>query len=130
MKITLPALNIQHPISQLIVIGEKVVETRTYKMPDRYVGKELLLIETPGKTGKFRARAIARVTFGKPFEYMSKKAFYDDIAKHKVGPDSKWAWSSKRKWGWPIVNLKHLKAPIEVHEPRGIVFTKSVSIEL
>ncbi|MFN8790826.1 MAG: hypothetical protein ACK5Y2_05150 [Bdellovibrionales bacterium] len=123
-------MNIQHPISQLILSGEKTVETRTYKMPDQYAGEEVFLIETPGKHGKFKARAIARITFGESFEYGSKKSFYADIKRHRVEPGSTWEWKDKKKWGWPIVNVKRLKTPVEIKETRGIVFTKSISVDV
>lgn len=52
-KRTLCGINIQFPISQLIVDGSKTIETRTYPIPDHYIGKEMILIETPGKIKSF-----------------------------------------------------------------------------
>ena len=51
-------INIQAPWSQLLINSDKCVETRSYALPDKYIGEELLLIETPGKNGKFKARII------------------------------------------------------------------------
>ena len=34
------ALNVQYPISQDILSGEKTIETRTYVIPEKYLGKE------------------------------------------------------------------------------------------
>jgi hypothetical protein len=130
VKLSLPGLNIQHPISQLIATGDKIVETRTYKMPDQYQDLEVLLIETPGKSGGFKARAIARITFGPSFKYKSKTDFRSDVKRHRVNPGSAWDWESKGKWGWPIIKMTPLKSPIEIKQKRGIVFTKSLSIEI
>src|SRR3989338_7516120 len=100
-------LNIQFPISRMILSGQKTIETRTYPIPPAYLGKELVIIETPGKLGRFKARMIGLVTFGESFQYRSKSAFYRDTPKHCVTPDSIWAWNaSKGKWGWPILRVE------------------------
>lgn len=129
MKKTLPAINIQHPISQLILSGKKTIETRTYPLPKKYIGKELLMIETPGKSGAFKARIVATVCFGEPFLYSDERSFYLDYSRHKVDRNSIWAWrEEKPKWGWPVTKVKRLSNSKIVKCRRGIVFTKSVSL--
>lgn len=123
----LAGINIQSPISTLIASGEKVIETRTYEIPTDYLGKEIYLIETPGKTGKFKARAIAIIRFTKCFKYKSQKEFYNDFERHKVDKDSPWAWTDKEKWGWELELIKKIP-PVEITHPRGIVFTKVIEI--
>ena len=44
MNLVLNGINIQFPISQLILSGDKTVETRTYPIPERYLGVDLALI--------------------------------------------------------------------------------------
>src|SRR4051812_13695267 len=84
---TLPAINVQFPISQLILSGQKTVETRTYPIPRQWISQPMWIIETPGKTGTFKARAIGVVTFGNSFRYKDKKTFYetsDDIGSCRI----------------------------------------------
>lgn len=128
MKRALPGINIQFPISQSIVSGEKTVETRTYPIPVGYIDKDLYLIETPGREGKFKARVIAVIRFGESFPYKSKSEFHRDFKRHLVKPGSKWDWAKKPKWGWPIKWVKVIRPRQPLPGPRGIKFTKSVSL--
>lgn len=123
-----PGINIQFPISRLIHSLQKTIETRTYPIPDKYIGVELYLIETPGKVGDFQARIIGTITFGESFEYESSEQFYKEYNKHFVDKESVYCWSTKPKWGWPILKYKPLKAPITVPQKRGIRFTREISI--
>ena len=126
-KRSYPGLNVQHPISRLILNGSKSIETRTYPLPSQYIGKEMLLIETPGKEGKFKARIIGIAVFGESFKYKNKKDFYLDQQYHCVSPTSLWKWQPKKpKWGWPV--LKIIKVPDEIPTlgRRGIIFTREI----
>jgi hypothetical protein len=121
-------INIQYPISQLILSGEKTIETRTYPVPKKYLGKELLIIETPGKSGRFKSRIVAIVQFDSCFQYKNSKDFYADAAKHGVSSDSPWAWNSEKpKWGWIIGKVKRLPAT-QLNRQPGIVFSKNIEI--
>src|SRR5205809_322734 len=91
--------------------GEKTIETRHYAISEAYRGRDLWLVETPGPQGDFKARVVAKVRFGRCRKYMSKKAFYLDIARHKVGPSSPWAWRDRPKWAWEIEKLTPLPKP-------------------
>lgn len=125
----LPGINIQYPISRMIIEGTKKIETRTYPIPNHYIGKEMVLVETPGKEGKFKSRAIGVIKFRPSFKYDSKSQFYSDVKLHCVTSDSPWAWDSKKgKWGWPVEICKVLKNPIEIKKRLGIKFTKDISI--
>ncbi len=127
-KKTFTGVNIQWPISELIVSGEKTVETRTYALPEKHLNQAMVLIETPGKQGKFKARMVAVIKFTDSFKYKSKTAFYKDIDRHKVTKDSLWAWSDEKpKWGWEVTVLKTFKAK-EAPKKKGIVFTKDISL--
>lgn len=124
------AVNIQFPISQLILSGEKTVETRTYALPDKYLNQDLLMIETPGKRGKFKSRAVAVIRFELSFAYASAEQFYEDFGSHRVSRDSEWAWSSEKpKWGWKVRVIKRFE-PFVVKGPRGIRFTKKINCPL
>jgi hypothetical protein len=121
-------INIQWPISDLIINGEKIIETRTYSLPEKYLNQEMLLIETPGRNGKFKARIIAIIKFTQSFKYTSKKVFYSDVKRHCVSKDSKWAWTDKPKWGWEVKVIKKLNKPITFKGNKGIVYTKNIEI--
>ena len=120
-------VNIQWPISQLIISGEKTVETRTYPIPEKYLNKEIALVETPGRLGKFKARVIAIIKFTKSFQYKDKEDFYMDIDRHKVSPESNWAWKEKPKWGWEVEVTRVLENPI-LCKSKGIVYRSGITI--
>lgn len=121
-------INIQYPISELILSGKKTIETRTYQIPEKYLNKEMILIETPGKEGNFKSRITAIIKFTECFQYQNKKDFYSDTSSHCVTPDSKWAWKDGKKWAWKIVLLKKISPPIIYSKRKGIIFTKNISI--
>ena len=123
------AINIQTPISQLILNGEKTIETRKYKIPEKYLGEEMLLMETPGKSEKFEARIIAIIRFDRCFQYKTKKEFYSETEQHQVTKDSIWAWKDGEKWGWDVKVIKKISPPLLLKNKRkGIVYTKDVTI--
>lgn len=97
-KKTYTGINIQWPISELILSGQKTIETRTYPIPKKYLNQEMLMIETPGKNGKFKARIVAIIKFTDCFRYKNKKDFYKDSHKHFVTSSSEWAWGTKSKY--------------------------------
>jgi hypothetical protein len=114
----------------LIVNGTKSVETRTYPIPQSYIGIDMALIETPGREGKFKARVVAIIRFAEPFKYTSKKDFYKDAQRHQVSPDSLWAWDKKPKWGWPVSVIRIFETPIVLRQRKGIRFTKDIALEI
>ena len=120
-------INIQFPISKEILAGGKTIETRTYPIPPAYLGVTLLMVETPGKTGRFKSRIVARIRFSKCFLYRSKKQFYADSNKHRVTPESPWAWQDKPKWGWIIESVVPLAKPRPAGRI-GIRYTKCLEI--
>ncbi len=127
-KKTFTGVNIQFPISECILSGEKVIETRTYAIPDRYLNQDMLLVETPGPNGKFKARIRAIIKFTECKEYKNKIEFYNDKSKHLVTEDSPWSWKEKKKFGWHVSIIKIISPPIEINKRKGIVFTKNISI--
>lgn len=126
---TYTGINIQYPISQLIVDGKKTIETRTYPIPEKYLNQEMLLIETPGKEGKFKARIIAIIKFTKCFQYKTKKEFYSQSDKHCVTKDSTWAWNDGDKWGWEVFVLKKINPPQDYLDRKGIKFTLGIKLK-
>ncbi len=121
-------INIQWPISQDILSGKKTIETRTYKFPEKYLGQELLIIETPGKLGKFKSRIVGKIIFSDSFKYESKKAFYEDQERHFVDKNSPWAWTEKAKWGWEIDSVIVFKDAKPLNKRPGIAFTTNIKL--
>lgn len=121
-------INIQYPISELILNGKKTIETRTYPLPQKLIGTELLIIETPGKQGNFKARIVGKVVFESSFQYSSKEAFYRDAHLHFVDSDSPWRWTSKGKWGWKIRSVERFSKYMNAPENKGIIYTTNISV--
>jgi len=126
--LNLPGINIQYPISVEIISGRKIIETRTYDLPKKYLGKDIFLVETPGKSGKFKARITGVIRFTSSWKYKSKKDFYNDSFKHLVDASSQWAWSDKPKWGWSLEVIKVFETPILAPQKRGIIFSSMINI--
>lgn len=128
-KRTIPGINIQWPISELILEGKKTIETRRYPIPTKYIGVPIALIETPGPRGKFKARIRGVIQFSASFEYLNEADFYRDSAKHCVSKDSVWKWSpGQRKFCWPVKVLQVLEVPSMPPKKRGIVFANDCMI--
>ena len=124
-----PGINIQWPYSEMILSGKKTIETRTYPIPRKYLGEEMVLIETPGKQGKFKAQMKGVIVFKECFEYLSEDEFYADSGKHYVTPESDWAWTStKTKWGWTVKVLRIFPKATELSGRRGIKYCQRICV--
>lgn len=123
-------INIQTPWSKLLIDGEKAVETRSYHLPEKYMGETLALIETPGKRGKFKSRIIGTITFSHSFKYPDKQSWIDDYNRHKVSEDDKdYGWNdTKQKYGWVVSNITKLENPVDPPAKRGIIFVNGCKL--
>lgn len=123
-------LNIQTPWSSLLIDGLKSVETRTYALPKKYQRVELALIETPGKSAKFKSRIIGTITFNHSFQYPDEQSWKDDYQRHRVEEgDGNYRWNeNKPKYGWVVRNFKKFDKPIDPPKRRGIIFTLNCNI--
>jgi hypothetical protein len=130
LKKNYTGINIQFPISQEILSGKKTVETRTYQLPQKYLNTDILMIETPGKLGNFKSRIVALIRFTRCIAYSSKKDFYADNCRHKVTPESPWAWKDKPKFGWEVTVVKSFEKPISLSQRKGIVFTNNIELSI
>lgn len=117
-------INIQAPWSQLLVNADKCVETRSYPLPEKYIGEELALIETPGKNGKFKARIIGTITFSHSFKYNSIQEWKNDYNRHRVSEDSEFGWNEEKdKYGWVVSEIFKLEQYYPAPKNKGIIFT-------
>lgn len=134
MKRVIPGINIQWPITRLILEGKKVIETRKYPLPEKYKNVELAIIETPGpqgrKAGMQKAQIVGTIIFEDSFEYKSKAEFDRDIKRHFVEPDHPQFKFQKgvKKFGWIIKSVKVLKSPKPGPRKKGIVFASQCEI--
>jgi hypothetical protein len=124
-------LNIQAPWSTLLINGQKSVETRSYRLPTRLEGVELALIETPGKSAKFKSRIIGTITFSRSFQYKEKISWILDYDRHKVDMNDKlYGWKSdKLKFGWIVKSIKKFENPVDPPAKRGIIYAKDCLME-
>jgi len=123
-------INIQSPWSTLLINGEKCVETRTYPLPEKYEGEKLALIETPGKSGRFKSRIIGTITFSHSFKYPNEQSWIDDYNRHKVPKSDKlFSWNeNKEKWGWVVSDVNKFDHYYEPPIKRGIVFANNFNL--
>ena len=123
-------LNVQSPWSTLLINGQKTVETRSYRLPTRLEGVELALIETPGKSTKFKSRIIGTITFSSCIQYVSKEQWQSDESRHKVDTNNKlYCWKDKPKFGWIVKSVKKFENPVDPPAKRGIIYAKDCLLE-
>jgi hypothetical protein len=132
----LPGINVQWPWSQLLLRGEKTIETRGYPIPEKYKGVPLAMIETPGrhgaKAGVVKAKIIAVVTFSGCKKYVSKEDWLDDCDDHCVRPDDPlYAYrEGEAKWAWIVKSVRAVSDETSPPSPRGIVFASGCRVEM
>ena len=136
--IVLPGLNVQWPWSALMLSGEKTIETRGYPLPLRYQDSPLVLIQTPGPTGRREAeitcsRQVGLVVFAKSYLYDSRSHWNRERSHHQVqSTDAHFGFSEdKPKWAWPITTIKEFadQDKLPAPNPRGIVYCSTCHIE-
>ena len=124
-------LNIQTPWSELLINEVKSVETRSYPLPEKYVGEEIAMIETPGRYGRFKARIIGTITFSHSFKYPDQRAWQDDYNRHCVAVDDPiYNWKDdKPKYGWVVSKVTKFDKPLDIRKRRGIIFTSGIKLK-
>ena len=124
-------INIQTPWSELLINEVKSVETRSYPLPEKYVGEEIALIETPGRYGRFKARIIGTITFSHSFKYPDQRAWEDDYNRHCVAVDDPiYNWKDdKPKYGWVVSKVTKFDKPLDIRKRRGIIFTSGIKLK-
>jgi len=123
-------LNVRSPWSTLLINGQKSVETRSYTLPQRLEGVELALIETPGKSAKFKSRIIGTITFSGCIQYSSKEQWESDESRHKVDINGGlYSWKDKPKFGWIVKSVKRFENPVDPPTKRGIIYAKDCLME-
>jgi hypothetical protein len=131
LTVMLPGMNIQAPWAEAIVSGRKVIETRVYPMPRRWIGQSLAIIETPGKARHFKRRIAGVVIFEPSWCYPDQAAFARDRAKHLVDPhDQRFGWrgDDRPKWAWAVRWVEAYQQPLPASFRAGIRYARAVEI--
>ena len=132
MNSSTSGINIQYPWSQLLVNGEKVIETRSYPIPEKFIGKPLAIIQTPGKFKNEveKTMIIGLIYFKHSKQYRSKKEWLSDYKNHLVKKDDPlYGWSkTKEKWGWVVEKVIKISPPISPPKKRGIMYVNNCII--
>jgi hypothetical protein len=129
----IPGLNIQAPWSELIVSLQKVVETRGYPLPEKFKGKPIAVIETPGRNKSLgKAKIIGVVVFSESFKYENRNQWLKDFDRHVVNQDDpifKFI-ENKPKHGWVVECAFRLESPVPPPKKRGIIFASECVIPM
>ena len=131
----IPGINVQWPWSQLLISGEKTVETRKYPLPDRLKNVDLALIETPGPRGKKeagidKARIIGTITFSESFQYKTERHWRRDSKLHCVPTnDPVYAFNPKQeKWGWEVSKVNAFLTLVNAPKKKGMIYAKKCRV--
>ena len=106
------------PFTEMILSGQKTIETRRSRSLHPAIGKRLAIVST----GDGPARVVGTVTVGEPVWYGSRTRWDADRDLHQVPKGSSHDWQPPGKWGYPMID----PMPVSPHPPkgRGIVFRK------
>lgn len=111
----------------MIISRKKRIETRTYGFPEKYLGKDLFLVETPGKNKLLKSTVVGVIRVRKFWAYKDKETFRKDERLHLVEEGSLWDWQkSKPKWAWEIEVVSKFTRPKSFTTRLGIRFTQKL----
>jgi hypothetical protein len=108
---TMHGLFVQRPFASSLVYGTKMIETRTYPLPESLFGKRVFVIETP-RSGHRRAgdrgMIVGTVRFGGWKLYLDKDEWLGDALLHRVDADDpQYGWrDDKKKYGWEVTEYE------------------------
>jgi predicted transcriptional regulator len=102
------------PYTEMILDGEKTIETRRTNSLDPYVGEEVGII----RTGKGPAELVGFMDIEKPKQYNNSQEFDRDRQQHRVPKGSKEDKEGKSV-GYPLTDVERTK-PKEIHS-RGYI---------
>lgn len=103
------------PFVDMILAGQKTIETRATKSLHPYLGQRVGLIETGN--GKAMLKGYAKISSYK--EYTTSAEWAADIGAHRVDPGSAYDWTGY-KVGYMLTDIEELQQPVPVSS-RGII---------
>lgn len=108
----------KHPFTQMILLGEKTIETRRARSLDSVIGKRVGIV----RTGLGKATLVGYATIGNPVWYETQTDFRNDFDKHRVPAGSDFDHDGSGKWGYPVLNVEPVTPKIVTS--RGIVLRR------
>ena len=121
-------LELQEPWAGAVVDGTKPIETRTYSLPPKLIGKRIMILQSPaGKVGVSGmgnvidlspssdspgAKIIGWCEFGSVKEYTNQADFEADEKQHLVTPESGYGWKKDKTmvvYGWVVSKYERIK---------------------
>ncbi len=107
------------PFTEMILAGEKTVETRRSRSLDSVIGQRVGLV----KTGCGTATLVAYATIGEPVCYQGRRAFRRGYQQHRVPAGSEFDCEAGGvKWGYPLKDIERVTP--KVVTSRGIVLRR------
>lgn len=94
-------LTVKQPWANFIVIGEKDVENRTWKCPEKYIGKRVLIHSS--KTSNIVSKKDTNMLFG---------AIIGSVVIEKCVKDYNSKWAIKNHWHWVLKDAIKFDKPI------------------
>ena len=97
----LPALYVRGQWASHIALGHKCIETRGYRIPDKYIGEWVAIVRS--RRGEKPEVACLAYLSG-CFRYLSEQEFRNDNSSHLIHEGHllyDWGTTSE-KWGWKI----------------------------
>ena len=129
-KIRVPGINIQSPWSELILSGDKIIETRSYPIPKHLLNVKIAIIETKRNKGN-PAKIVGIICFTECYQYKDYNHWVSEYDLHKVPKDDPLFGfkQEEAKWAWRIseyIRIPHQAPP----KKRGIKYAKECEIIL
>lgn len=107
------------PFTEMIMAGEKTVETRRSRSLDSVIGKRVGIV----RTGRGKATLVGYATVGEPVCYQGRLAFRQGYQQHRVPAGSEFdCESGSVKWGYPLKAIERVTPQIVTS--RGIVLRR------
>jgi len=111
----------QSPWGSLLLDGSKTIETRTYNLPKKLLGKKIHILESSAgidgrsslgniltldcESKQLPVSFIGWVVFGRVINYRYRVKFEADEEKHLVGKGSVYGWNDDKQsviYGWQV----------------------------
>lgn len=104
--------------TDMILAGEKTVETRRTRSLDSVIGSRVGIV----RTGRGPATLVGYATVGEPVWYGSQAAFRAASRQHRVAAGSRFDCGAGGKWGYPLVDVERAEPRLVTR--RGIVLRR------
>ena len=104
---------VSFPWTEKILNGKKIIETRTYALPTKYLHQTLGLYETHNDGSGIRDRCVGLIEFSGCKEYKTKLEWEKDSTNHCVPNDAtpaEYGWvEGTPRYGWKVSHVQRTK---------------------